>query len=113
MRCVIHGTPPSKSNSYRIANNRLFKTKVVTQYEDTFKMQCGQYRGKMIEGRFELILDVYLPSDRQDLDGVFKVILDCMQSSKVVANDRKCIRIVAQKFIDKVNPRIEFEITEL
>ena len=76
-------------------------------------MQCGQYRGKMIEGRFELILDVYLPSDRQDLDGVFKVILDCMQSSKVVANDRKCIRIVAQKFIDKVNPRIEFEITAL
>jgi len=32
------------------------------------------------------------------------------QMAKTIKNDNKCVKIVAQKAIDKDDPRIEFEI---
>jgi Holliday junction resolvase RusA-like endonuclease len=39
--------------------------------------------------------------------------LDCLQKVKAISNDNKCIKIVANKFLDKLNPRIEFEIKKI
>ena len=75
-------------------------------------MQCNLYRNKNIKGLFELEINVYNESQRPDLDNAFKVVLDCLQSCKAISNDRNCVKIVAQKFVDKKNPRIEFEIKE-
>ena len=107
---VIHGACPSKSNCYRIGHKGLFKTEALRKYEDSFRSQFAG-RGKMITERFELEIDVFYPSDRSDLDNSLKVALDCLQACKAIKNDRKCERIVAQKFIDKERPRIEFTIT--
>lgn len=108
---VIHGTTPSKSNCYRIGDKRLFKTDALRKYEDSFKMQFSG-RGKCLDGRFGIRLDVFYPSDRSDLDNSLKVVLDCLQMVEAIKNDRKCLRIEAQKFIDKERPRIEFTLTE-
>lgn len=75
-------------------------------------MQCG-LRGADISGRFRLNMDVYFNSDRPDLDNSCKVVLDMLQTSKAIRNDRLCAEIHARKFIDKENPRIEFDIEEL
>jgi Holliday junction resolvase RusA-like endonuclease len=45
-----------------------------------------------------------------DLDNALKCLLDCLQYAKAIKNDNKCVRIVAEKFIDKLNPRVEFKI---
>ena len=66
-----------------------------------------------IKGLFELHLDVYNSSQRNDLDNSLKGTLDCLQACKAIENDRNCVKIVAQKFVDKVNPRIEFTIKEI
>ncbi len=67
-----------------------------------------------IKGLFELYLDVYNSSQRNRiLDNSFKGVLDCLQACKAIENDRNCVKIVAQKFVDKVNPRIEFTIKEI
>lgn len=113
MKQVILGVCPSKSNCYRIGHKGLFKTEALKKYEDSFYMQCNLYRNKNITGRFEFVMDVYYPSDRADLDNSCKAALDCLQKCKAIENDRKCVRIVLQKFIDKANPRIEFVITEV
>ncbi len=114
---VIYGTPPSKSNSYRVitikGHGSLAKTDAMKRYERDFYMQCGTYRNRNIKNFFELYLDVYLPSQRQDLDNILKGCLDCLQSCKAIANDRYCVKIVAQKFIDPVRPRIEFTLKEV
>ena len=114
---VIYGTPPSKSNSYRIitikGHGSLAKTDAMKKYEKDFYLQCGAYRNKNIKNFFELYLDVYLPTQRQDLDNILKGVIDCLQSCKAVANDRYCVKIVAQKFIDPVRPRIEFTLKEV
>lgn len=89
------------------------KTDALKKYEDNFYIQCNKYRGKNICGYFELEIDVYYPSQRSDLDNCLKCTLDCLEKAKAIENDNKCVKILARKFLDKANPRIEFTITEV
>ena len=114
---VILGQIPSKSNCYKIitlyGKGSLAKTPALKAYEKSFYLQCNHYRNKNIKGLFELHLDVYNSSQRNDLDNSLKGTLDCLQACKAIENDRNCVKIVAQKFVDKINPRIEFTIKEI
>ena len=114
---IVYAQPPSKANQYKIINvnghGSLGKTSAMKKYEHDFYLQCGAYRNKNIKGFFELYVDVYFGSNLPDLDNSLKVILDCLQGCKAIKNDRNCVKIVANKFIDKKNPRIEFTIVEV
>jgi len=114
---VILGNVPSKSNCYRIIklgnHASLAKTAALKKYEESFALQCGKYRNTNIDTLFEFYVDVYYPSKRPDLDNGMKIILDILQKIKGISNDNNCIKIVAQKFIDKENPRCEFYIKPL
>jgi len=114
---VILGSVPSKSNCYRIVtlggHGSLAKTSAMKEFEKKFYLQCGAYRNRKIAGFFELYCDVYFQSNQPDLDNSLKGLLDCLQGCNAIRNDRNCVRIVANKFIDKVNPRIEFTIREV
>lgn len=114
---VIKGNTPSKSNCYKIIRigqvASLGKTEVLKKYEESFFWQCSLYRNANIVGAFEFVIDVFYPSKRSDLDNSLKVVLDCLQKVKAIKNDNNCAKITAQKFIDKDNPRIEFEIINL
>ena len=114
---TIKGNAPSKSNSYKIitlhGHGSLAKTKALKEYENSFFMQCGKYRNLNIEGYFEYYAKVYYPSMRQDLDNHTKVVLDVLQKSNTIKNDNLCVKIVAEKFIDKDDPRIEFKLVTI
>ena len=114
IEATIHGNTPSKSNCYKIITlgskerrySSLGKTKVLKTYEDQFFIQLPpKLRNLDIAG--------YYPSQRADLDNSLKIVLDCLQMTKTIRNDNKCVRIVANKALDKTNPRIEFKIIEL
>ena len=113
---VIYGHVPSKSSQYKIitigGHSSLAKTKTMKEFEEKFYLQCS-YRNRKIEGFFELYADVYFQSNQPDLDNSLKGLLDCLQGCKAIKNDRNCVKIVANKFIDKNNPRIEFTIVEV
>lgn len=115
MKQIITGVCPSKSNSYRVSphGHGMYKTKALTDYEKSFYLQCNHYRNKNIEEQFEFYIDVFYPSQRADLDNSLKVVLDSLQHCKAIKDDRSCIKIVAQKFTDKANPRIEFIIVKI
>ena len=89
------------------------KTKVLTDYEKSFHLQCNKYRNVNITGLFEIELRVFNESNRADLDNALKIILDCLQKVKAISNDNNCIKILAEKFIDKDKPRIEFRLIKL
>lgn len=114
--CVIYGSIPSKSNQYKIitlnGHGSLAKTKAMKEFENKFYLQCG-YRNRNIQGFFELYIDVYFQSNQPDLDNCLKGALDCLQGCKAIKNDRNCVKIVANKFIDKNNPRLEFTLVEV
>lgn len=111
---TIHGNVPSKSNCYKIitlsGHGSLAKTAALKKYEDDFMWQCGKYRNLGVSEPFEFHVNVYYPSKRSDLDNSLKVLLDCMQKVGAIKNDNLCCKIVAQKFIDKLNPRAEIKI---
>lgn len=113
---TIYGDVVSKSNQYRIikigGHASLKKTDAVKKFEEKFYLQ-NPLRNANISGFFEFYLDVYFSSNRKDLDGAFKLVLDTLQASKTITNDRNCVKIVANKFIDKNNPRIEFTLVEV
>lgn len=120
---VILGVCPSKSNSYRIfkatrkhtgqTQSFLGKSKALTEYEKKFYIQCDKYRDANLEGYFEFYMDVFYPNEKSDIDGSLKVILDCLQKVKAIKNDNKCVKLVIRKFVDKVNPRVEFIIKKV
>ena len=114
--CIIYGSIPSKSNQYKIitlnGHGSLAKTKAMKEFENKFYLQCG-YRNRNIQGFFELYIDVYFQSNQPDLDNCLKGTLDCLQGCKAIKNDRNCVKIVANKFIDKNNPRLEFTLVEV
>ena len=111
---TVLGTVPSKANQYRIitlgGHGSLAKQKALKEYEDKFYLQVGEYRNLNISGMFEFHCRVFYPSMRSDIDNSLKVVLDCLQKTKTIENDNKCIKVVAEKYIDKNNPRIEFKI---
>lgn len=113
---VIRGQIPSKSNCYKIVNinghAKLAKQKVLTEYEKNFYIQCPE-RGRMVKGYFKLTAKIYYSSNRPDLDNSLKILLDCLQQTKTIDNDRYCVQIDIQKFIDKKEPRIEYEVTPI
>ena len=113
---VVYGSVPSKSNCYKIitiaGHSSLAKTKAMKEFEQRFYLQCG-YRNRNIKGFFELYADVYFQSNQPDLDNSLKGLLDCLQGCKAIKNDRNCVKIVANKFIDQQNPRIEFTLVEV
>lgn len=115
-KVTIYGDVVSKSNQYRIINigghASLKKSDAVKAFEERFYLQ-NPLRNANISGFFEIYLDAYFSSNRKDLDGAFKLILDTLQSSKTIKNDRNCVKIVANKFIDKNKPRIEFTLVEV
>ena len=115
---TILGNTPSKSNSYKVisidGHASLAKTKALKEYEDKFYIQCNKYRSADIAGYFELYLKVFYPSERSDLDNSLKIILDCLQHKcRAIRNDNKCVKIVAEKYLDKNNQRIEFLINQV
>ena len=107
---TIYGQVPSKSNGYRIGNNRLYKSKPLLQYEESFRLQTLTVHDT-INVEFGINIIVYFQSNRSDLDNAAKVILDCLQSCGIIANDRLCVKLEMIKKIDKLNPRIEIFIS--
>ena len=108
---IIKGQVPSKSNSYRIGHNKLYKSVQLKEYEVMFEWQLWKHKGdKPISEPFEIWIDVYFQSNRSDLDNAAKVILDCLQKNQIIENDRLCSVLVMRKYIDKLDPRIEIEL---
>jgi hypothetical protein len=110
---IIYGTVPSKSNSYRIAGRFIYKTKVLKDYEASFIEQCKVYKDVNLEGNLKIILKVYYPNRKSDLDGVTKAVLDLLQKVNAFENDNKVAELFLYKGLDKENPRIEFTIEVL
>ena len=112
---IILGHIPAKSNQYKIARGRMYKSKEVHNYEASFHTQLALWHRNdpHIKGIFRYEVSVYFKTMASDLDNALKTSLDCLQQCGWIQNDNKCMELEAKKFIDKKNPRIEFKLIEL
>lgn len=108
---VIRGQILGKANNYQVVpGGRMIKSERLRRYEDSFLRQCVKYKGMRIGTRFQLKAKVYHGSSVYDLDNSLKTLLDCLEYAGAITNDNLCYSIVAEKLIDRSNPRVEFSI---
>lgn len=115
---IIYGQVVAKANNYQavpdgMGGRRIIKNKEVRQYERSFLSQCNVYRNKYISRPFRLVIKVFQSSNRYDLDNSIKTILDCLQYARAIKDDNLCMGITAEKKVDRMNPRIEYQLVEL
>lgn len=114
-REIIYGQVISKANNYEVGSDKhggryIIKSDAMRAYERSFLEQCKVYKGRMIDCHFTLYVAVYESSVRYDLDNALKTILDCLQMAGAIIDDNLCRKIVAEKRIDRLRPRVVFGI---
>ncbi len=115
---TITGQLFSKSNSRQIVMNKrtgkpmVIKNAKAIKCKKDFTLQLkALWDRPPIPEPVHLVAEIYYPSRRPDLDE--SLFMDCLQDAGVVENDRHIWEKHIKKFIDKENPRVEFNIFQM
>ena len=114
----IYGKCASKANGRQLVKRKCkVKGRVITisiksdaalQFVKDLKKQIR--KRVFLEGDLKAIFNIYYPSKRNDLDE--SLVMDGLEGL-LYKNDRQIKKKVVEKFWDKENPRVEFEIEEI
>jgi len=112
---VVYGQIIAKANHYQAVpdhngGRRIIKDAAIKAYEKNFMQQCKVYKDKGINTPFTLFVKVFHSSMRYDIDNSLKTLLDCLQYVHAITDDNLCMKIVAEKAIDRQRPRMVFGI---
>ena len=117
---TIKGNPPSKSNCYRAGAMKgakprpyIYKAKGLKDYEKAFALQVPDNCKIVAAYEMRVTIICYFDSRRPDLDNAAKSILDCLQLSEVIKDDRSVMELVMYKKLSKENPRVEISIKKI
>lgn len=111
---TIEGNPPRKSNSRRFVRNSrskkpmLIRSPAALAYERDFAAQVPSRFRLRLSGPLLLQLEIYFRSWRSDLD--LETVMDCLERSRVIDNDRSIVRAEVSKYKDSKRPRAEIKI---
>ena len=116
----IDGQPARKSNSRRIVTNRktnkpmLIKSEAALNYGELFLHQVpddAKLKLGSLGDPLAMFVIIYYQSRRPDLS--VELIMDLLQKSEVVRDDRYIYETRAWKFFDKDHPRIRLRLYTL
>jgi len=104
--------PPSANSLTAVVQGRRVKTREHRRYATVVSSIASREGVSLLEGEVVLRVDVYRPRRQGDLDNTLKAVQD---SLKGIAwrDDKQVVEIVARRFEDKDNPRIEIEVEEV
>jgi crossover junction endodeoxyribonuclease RusA len=103
--------PPSTNHLYATVRGRRVLSREGCQYKELAALLAIQHGLRPVDGEVVVTLRVYRPRRAGDLDNSLKAVLD---SVKGLAwhDDSQVKRIEAERFEDKVNPRVEMIVVE-
>lgn len=104
--------PPSTNRYWRNVGYKTLKSKEAREYAQTVGMLCRIADVTPLAGDVSLELDIYFPDKRGDLSNRIKVCEDAL-NGHTYQDDKQVKRLVAERFIDKANPRVIVRITPL
>ena len=114
MRTILT-IPPSANSQWRIANNRIFKTRLAKDWQEeaAWELKISAKGEKTPFDKIRVTMDVFFPDNRKrDLDNLLKLTGDAIQESGVVRNDADIWEWNVKKKLDREKPRMEVEILE-
>lgn len=108
--------PPSSNRWWRKFNNRMVLSAEARAYK---KLVWGYVMERKIRGKKQawdgpiaITLDWYRGRKSGDLDKRLGVAIDALQGA-VYENDSQIVELVARRFDDKANPRLEVTVRSL
>lgn len=122
MKITIPVVPRSKKNSQQIIINPRTKRPMIIQSKlyTNFERECGLYLKKYkcnIDYSINLKIEFYVPDKRKrDIANYIEAIQDILVKYEVLKDDNYNIVYSldgTRMYIDKLNPRVEIEITKM
>lgn len=104
--------PPSLNTIYATYRGRRILSARGREYKADVLALCFANRVKPIAGDIAIEIKAYRPRKIGDLDNLQKIIFDSLKGSAFF-DDKQIVRIVAERFDDKSNPRVEIEISKV
>jgi crossover junction endodeoxyribonuclease RusA len=102
--------PPSANRYWRKFRGNMVVSAEAKAYREVVATRL--YGVKPYTGDVSLTVGVYRPQKSGDLDGRLKQLLDALQGYLYV-DDKQIVRIVADRYDDKANPRVEVTVAEI
>ena len=102
--------PPSANRYWRNVDGRMVKSAQARQYQESAGWIAKEQGLQPLAGSVAVDVRVFRPTRRGDLDNCLKVVLDAMKGIGY-EDDSQIVKILAQRFDDKDNPRIELTIS--
>ena len=124
MTFTVPGEPLGVNALWRSQQGRVHKSPKAEQYAQAVMAHAAAARmragGDTLTGPVAVELRVYFGSERPDIDGPVKVILDAMQATtarrtgaSVYLDDRQVHRLLVTRHVDRERPRVEVEVVSL
>lgn len=122
MKITIPVVPRSKKNSQQIIINSRTKRPMIIQSKlyANFERECGLYLKKYksnIDYSINLKIEFYVPDKRKrDIANYVEAIQDILVKYEILKDDNHNIVTSldgTRMYIDKLNPRVEIEITKM
>jgi Holliday junction resolvase RusA-like endonuclease len=113
---TIFGQLPSIKNRRRLIPGKgarrpmIIKSKEAMDYEQAFLMAIPQRMRVGYDGPVSVKVRVWYQSRRSDLST--ELLLDLLQKSGIILNDRQVHHIESFKGLDKENPRLHFTVSK-
>jgi crossover junction endodeoxyribonuclease RusA len=101
--------PPALNHLYATFRGRRILSRKGRAYKAMVGILIAGARGAVICDPVSVSVKLYRPQRRGDLDGALKSLLDSM-TGLVYQDDDQIVRIVAERFDDKNNPRAEVTV---
>jgi Holliday junction resolvase RusA-like endonuclease len=101
---------PSANRYWRNFRGRMVVSAEARAYKESAAWLAKAAGMEPITGDVSVTLRVYRQAKRGDLDNSIKVSLDSL-IGVAYADDSQIVRIVAERYDDKRNPRVEVEVT--
>lgn len=104
--------PPSLNHLYATyRGNRILSVRG-KEFKNEVLALCLQKRLRPVDGDVMVTFTAYRPKKQGDLDNLIKIIQDSLKGS-AWHDDKQVVEIHAYRRDDKLNPRVEIEISEV
>jgi crossover junction endodeoxyribonuclease RusA len=100
--------PPTANKYWRHARGRTYKSAEAVAYQETVGWQCKALGLTPERGDICIMLRLYRPQRRGDLDNRIKILLDALNGF-IYVDDAQIVRLVVDRLDDRRNPRVEVE----
>lgn len=102
--------PPSANRYWRNFRGRTVVSAEAKAYKEQAAWLARAAGMELIEGDVSVTMRIYRAAKRGDTDNFLKVGLDSLNGI-AYSDDSQIVRIVAERYDDKKNPRVEVEVT--